>query len=77
MKCAAHTPGEWIVDTAATATTAGSRHRTCTVCGFVETQTIAATGKFIKLWGKTTTWLDNFGNWLLVIFCFGWIWMAF
>ena len=32
---------------------------------------------YIKLWGKTTKWLSNFGNWLLVIFCFGWIWMAF
>ena len=33
--------------------------------------------KYIKLWGKVTKYLDNFGNWLLVIFCFGWIWMAF
>jgi len=32
---------------------------------------------YIKLWGKTTKYLSNFGNWLLVIFCFGWIWMAF
>ncbi|MCL1951442.1 MAG: fibronectin type III domain-containing protein [Oscillospiraceae bacterium] len=75
---AAHTPGGWAVVTAPTATTAGSKQKTCTVCGYVmETQTIAATGKFIKLWGKETKWLDNFGNWLLVIFCFGWIWMAF
>ena len=33
--------------------------------------------KYIKLWGKVTKYLDNFGNWMLVIFCFGWIWMAF
>ena len=78
VKCNAHTPGDWIVDTQPTATAAGSKHKECTACKYVtDTQTIAATGKFIKLWGKTTTWLDNFGNWLLVIFCFGWIWMAF
>ena len=33
--------------------------------------------KMIKLWGKTTTYVSNFGNWLLCILCFGWIWMAF
>jgi hypothetical protein len=33
--------------------------------------------KYIKLWGKETTYKDNFGNWLMVIFLFGWIWMAF
>jgi len=32
---------------------------------------------YIKLWGKTTKYLSNFGNWLMVIFLFGWIWMAF
>jgi hypothetical protein len=31
----------------------------------------------IKLWGKTTKYPSNFLNWLLVIVCFGWIWMAF
>ncbi|MDR0839914.1 MAG: hypothetical protein LBN26_00790, partial [Christensenellaceae bacterium] len=42
---AAHTPGSWIVDIAATATVNGSRHKECTVCGFVtETGTIPATG---------------------------------
>ncbi|MCL1951683.1 MAG: hypothetical protein FWF60_02525 [Oscillospiraceae bacterium] len=84
VKCNEHV-GDWVVDTALTATTAGSKHRDCTACNFRETQAIPATGgggtdpgaKYIKLWGKTTTWLDNFGNWLLVIFCFGWIWMAF
>ena len=42
---AAHTPGDWIVDTAATATTDGSRHKECTVCGYVTaTEVIPATG---------------------------------
>ena len=41
----AHTAGEWIVDTPATATTAGTKHKECTVCGYVmETGTIPATG---------------------------------
>ncbi|MCL1952599.1 MAG: hypothetical protein FWF60_07205 [Oscillospiraceae bacterium] len=36
------------------------------------------TGDYFKLWGKTTTYLkSNFWNWILLIFCFGWIWMAF
>ncbi|MCL1951919.1 MAG: hypothetical protein FWF60_03745, partial [Oscillospiraceae bacterium] len=35
-------------------------------------------GDYFKLWGKTTTYLkSNFWNWILLIFCFGWIWMAF
>jgi uncharacterized repeat protein (TIGR02543 family) len=33
--------------------------------------------KYIKLWSKETKYKDNFGNWLLVIFLFGWLWMAF
>ena len=42
---AAHTPGDWIVDQAAPATTAGSRHKECTVCGYtMQTETIPATG---------------------------------
>lgn len=40
----AHTAGEWIVDTPATATTAGTKHKECTVCNKVlETETIPAT----------------------------------
>ena len=43
---AAHTAGDWIVDQAATATTAGSKHKECTVCGYeTETETIPATGE--------------------------------
>ena len=32
---------------------------------------------YIWLWGKKTGYLSNFLNWMLCIFCFGWIWMAF
>ena len=42
---AAHTASDWITDTAATATTDGTKHKECTVCGYVmETGTIPATG---------------------------------
>ena len=42
---AAHTAGEWIIDTPATATTSGSKHKECTVCGYTMTaETILATG---------------------------------
>ncbi len=42
---AAHTAGEWIIDTPATATTDGSKHKECTVCGYTMTiETIPATG---------------------------------
>ena len=41
---AAHTAGNWIVDQAATATTDGSQHKECTVCGYItETGTIPVT----------------------------------
>ncbi|MCL1951219.1 MAG: hypothetical protein FWF60_00175, partial [Oscillospiraceae bacterium] len=85
VKCAAHTFGEWVVDTQPTATTTGTKHRSCTACNFREDGTIPATGgggdgpgDYFVLWGKTTTYLkSNFWNWILLIFCFGWIWMAF
>ena len=42
---AAHTAGEWIIDTPASATTDGSKHKECTVCGYtMATETIPATG---------------------------------
>ena len=42
---AAHTAGEWIIDTPATATTSGSKHKECTVCGYtMATETIPTTG---------------------------------
>ena len=41
----AHTAGEWIIDTPATATTSGTKHKECTVCGYtMTTETIPATG---------------------------------
>ena len=41
-----HTPGAWIVDTPATSTQPGSRHKECTVCHTVlETEEIPATGE--------------------------------
>ena len=43
---AAHTAGEWIIDTPATATTSGSKHKKCTVCGYtMATETIPAAKK--------------------------------
>ena len=42
---AAHTASDWIIDTAATATTDGTKHKECTVCHRrLETGTIPATG---------------------------------
>ena len=32
--------------------------------------------EYFKLWGKTTRWEKTFWNWILLIVCFGWIWMA-
>ena len=52
---AAHTAGNWIIDTPATATTAGSRHKECTVCGYVtETEAIPATHihTYANTWSK-------------------------
>lgn len=36
-----HSWGEWVTDTAATCTATGTKHRTCSVCGYVENGTIA------------------------------------
>jgi len=33
--------------------------------------------QYIHLWGKQTKYISNFLNWILCIFLFGWIWMAF
>ena len=42
---AAHTAGEWVIDTPATATRSGLKHKECTVCGYtMATETIPATG---------------------------------
>lgn len=39
-----HVYGDWIIDVNATATQSGSKHRTCTICGDIQTQRIPATG---------------------------------
>ena len=40
----AHTFGNWVVDTAATEDKAGSRHKTCIVCGYINSEIIPALG---------------------------------
>ena len=52
---AEHTFGEWTVTKEATATEDGSRERTCSVCGHVETETIPATGGETTAPTETTT----------------------
>lgn len=42
--CPPHTYAEWIIDTPATCTTVGSRHRICSKCGYAEEDDIAALG---------------------------------
>jgi Zn ribbon nucleic-acid-binding protein len=78
---AAHTPGAWIVDTPATKTTEGSRHKECTACGYTtDTETIPATGscvKYVRLFHWKTKYISNFWNWFKFILLFGWIWMWF
>ncbi len=41
---ATHSFGDWTTDTLATTTTPGSKHRTCGVCQYQQTETIPATG---------------------------------
>ena len=42
---AAHTAGDWVVDRPATSSQAGTRHKSCTVCGYeLARETIPATG---------------------------------
>lgn len=40
----AHSYGAWVIDRCATAYQSGSRHRTCTICGYNQTDSIPATG---------------------------------
>ena len=52
---AAHTAGDWIIDTFATSTTSGSKHKECIFCGQVlATETIPATGGSSSGGGVTT-----------------------
>ena len=61
---AAHSAGEWIVDTPATATTAGTKHKECTVCKKVlETATIPATGSSHTHSYGTDWKYDNTNHW--------------
>ncbi|MDR2687495.1 MAG: hypothetical protein LBB75_07060 [Oscillospiraceae bacterium] len=81
---AAHTPGGWIVDTAATATTDGSKHKQCTACGYTTaTEVIPATGggeepaSYVGLFGIDTEYPSNLWNWFMFVALFGWLWMWF
>ena len=40
----AHSYGSWVVDQSATSSQSGSRHRTCTLCGYNQTERLPATG---------------------------------
>ena len=62
---AAHTAGEWIIDTPATATTSGSKHKECTVCGYtMATETIPATGGGEHTHSYGTEWkYDGTNHW--------------
>ena len=63
---AAHTLSDWIVDVAATATTDGSRHKECTVCGYkTPTEIISATGTPSGSDPQTPPTLSNPGNTLV------------
>ena len=62
---AAHTAGEWIIDTPATATTSGSKHKECTVCGYtMATETIPATGGGEHTHNYSSDWKsDSINHW--------------
>lgn len=57
-----HVYAAWVIDVAATATTAGSKHRDCTVCGERETAVIPATGENPDDSGSTTNPDDHQPN---------------
>ena len=60
---AAHTAGEWIIDTPATATTSGTKHKECTVCGYtMATETIPATGGGEHTHSYGSEWKYNADN---------------
>ena len=60
---AAHTAGEWIIDTPATATTSGSKHKECTVCGYtMATETIPATGGGEHTHSYDSEWKNDADN---------------
>lgn len=62
---AAHTASDWITDTAATATTDGTKHKECTECKRVlETGTIPATGSGEHTHSYSSDWKsDSINHW--------------
>lgn len=62
---AAHTASDWITDTAATATTDGTKHKECTVCGYtMATETIPATGGGEHTHSYSSDWKsDSINHW--------------
>ena len=61
---AAHTPGDWLTDVAATATTDGSKHKECTACGYItETGVIPKTGESHTHTWATTWSKDGTNHW--------------
>ena len=64
-KEAAHTASDWITDTAATATTSGTKHKECTVCGYtMTTETIPATGGGEHTHNYSSDWKsDSINHW--------------
>lgn len=62
---ATHTASDWITDTAATATTDGTKHKECTVCHRVlETDTIPATGSGEHTHSYSSDWKsDSINHW--------------
>ena len=62
---ATHTASDWITDTAATATTDGTKHKECTVCHRVlETGTIPATGSGEHTHSYSSDWKsDSINHW--------------
>ena len=53
-----HTFGEWITDTAATPVSAGHLHRTCSVCGYTETEDIPKVSS-LKFYSISLTLQNN------------------
>ena len=64
-KEAAHTASDWITDTPATATTSGTKHKECTVCGYtMTTETIPATGGGEHTHNYSSDWKsDSINHW--------------
>ena len=67
MDLAYHTFGDWVIDTPATETETGSKHRVCTVCGqneMVEIPVVSHTHKPATDWSKDVTshWHECIAN---------------